>query len=169
MCGCLAKAEEETEATVCTNDEISIPGSDLPRPLPHLLPREPLHRNPCKPRLRVDEDDVEAAAYRPAALPAAGGDESHAVTQLDEFLLGDGTDTNLDEVAQDVVVLLQDADDGGVPQPPSPGLPVVTPVLAGRAAVLPVLPSIGQRVAALEAVRDSFLHLVLHLLSRFTA
>lgn len=122
-----------------------------------------------QPGFRVDEDDIEAAADRTAAIATAGGHEAHAVAQLDEFLLRDGTDADLDEVAQDLVVLLQDADDGGVPQPPSPGLPVVTPVLAGRAAVLPVFPSIGQRVAALEAVRDSFLHLVLHLLSRFTA
>ena len=83
MCGCLAQAEEETDATVRTNDEISIPGSDLPRPLPHLLPRAPLHRNPCKPRLRVDEDDVEAAADGAVALAAAGGDEAGMVTHLE--------------------------------------------------------------------------------------
>ena len=132
-------------------------------------PWEVFHGEISQAGFGVDEDDVKATADRTAAIPATGGHEPHAVAQLDEFLLRDGTDADLDEVAQDLVVLLQDADDGGVPQPPSPGLPVVTPVLAGRAAVLPVFPSIGQRVAALEAVRDSFLHLVLHLLSRFTA
>lgn len=117
----------------------------------------------------VDEDDVEAAADRTAAVAAAGGHEPHAVAQLDEFLFRDGTDADLDEVAQDFVVLLQDADDGGVPVTPSPGLPVVVSVLAGRAAELPVFPPIGQRVAALETVRDGFLQSVLHSLPRFTA
>ena len=129
-------------------------------------PGQGFHRQVRDPGLRVDEDDVEAAAYGPAAGPAAGRHESHAVPQLDEFLLGDGTDADPDQVAQDVVVLLQDADDGGIPEPPLPGLPVVAAVLAGLAAILPVLPPVSQRVAALETVRNGFFQSVLHRLPR---
>ena len=55
----------------------------LSRPSPLLLPREPLHRYARNPRLRVDEDDVEAAADGAVALAAAGGDEAGMVTHLE--------------------------------------------------------------------------------------
>ena len=109
------------------------------------------------PSLHVREDNVEATAYRPATYPAAGSHIAHAVAKLNEFHLRDGTDTDLDQVAQNLVVLLQNADDRGIPKPPLPGLPVVVAVLTARTAVFSVLSPIGEWISALQAVWNGFL------------
>ena len=124
--------------------------------------RKGFHRQSGNPGFGVNKDDVEAAADGAAAFFAAGGDEAGAVAQLEEFHLGDGFDADPDEVGEDVMVLLKDADDLGVSAPPLPGFSVVVSVLAFATAELLIFPSIRERVAALQAICGSFIQFVLH-------
>lgn len=134
----------------------------MSRPSPLLLPREPLHLNACDPRFRVDEDDVEAAADGAVALTAAGGDEADVVTHLEEFRLGDGFHAHPDKMGEYVMVFLQDSDDLGIAAPPLPRLAIVVAVLTRDTTELLVLPSIGQRVAALQTVSGIVIQFVHH-------
>ena len=132
------------------------------RPAFPLLPGEAFHCDARKARFRVDEDDVEAAADGAVALPAAGGDEAGMIAQLEEFCLGNRLDAYADKMGKDVMVFLEDSDDLGVSAPPLPGLAIVVPVLTFVTAELPIFPSVGKRVAALQAVGGFVIQFVHH-------
>ena len=108
-----------------------------------LLPGQGFHRDTRETRFRVDEDDVEAAADGAVALTAAGGDEPGMIAQLEQLRLRDRLHAYPDKMGKNVVVLLQDSDDLGIPAPPLPRLAIVVPILTRVTTELPVFPSVG--------------------------
>ena len=84
------------------------------------------------------------------------------IAQLEEFCLGNRLDAYADKMGKDVMVFLEDSDDLGVSAPPLPGLAIVVPVLTFVTAELPIFPSVGKRVAALQAVGGFVIQFVHH-------